>query len=120
MYHCDRLPIPGDPAHHCEACGNTPGKASSAHLHYTKDCPLLTPATRFIGLVTYDRILKDRHIVPEDRDGQTSQLDIDIIEAYYQLRPITPKSGPRDDIPTTCNPNHRCTNCKPNNLSLSI
>ena len=120
MYHCDHLPIPTDPAHYCEVCLTTPGKASLANSHFTKDCPLLHHGQLSFISKTYHNILKDRQVIPQERNIRTKQLDIDIIEAYYRLSPITQKPRPTEEYPTPYNPDHYCTVCKPGSNHMNL
>ena len=117
MYHCDHLPIPTDPAHYCGACLTTPGKANLAESHFAKDCPLLD--REWMSKI-YHNVLKDRQVIPQDRNMRTKQLDIDIIEAYYRLSPTTPKPRPTDEYPTPYNPDHLCTICKPGSNHVNL
>ena len=116
IHHCDRFPVPSDPAHHCYVCLNTPGQANAAGLHYTKDCSLLDPSLQRPILLFFNSILKNRHIIPRVQNVRatfTGTLDVNTVEAYYQIQPTDPKPGPQNEDPTPSDPNHRCTRCKP-------
>ena len=118
MSHCDRFPIPSNPAHHCHVCQLTPGKTDSAGLHYTKDCPLLPPEMQSLISTYYSRILINRHTVLRDQNVQSIlhiglRINVNVVEAYYQLHPSDPQPGPKSDYPTPHNPNHHCTRCTP-------
>ena len=108
-------PIPGDPAYHCAACRNTPGKENRAPTHYTKDCPLLSPSQQRLCLLHHDRALKNRRIIPTDRDPSVGQQTINVAEAYYQLQPVTPDLRPSipgtTDQPIPYRQEHYCSRC---------
>ena len=119
MSRCDRLPIPGDTAHNCYICQNTPERANTAGLHFTKDCPLLDPSSQRCIAMFFNGILKNRHLVSKEYNIKFAPiigtLDVGVVEAYYNIQPTSPKPGVIAEDPTPSKPNHRCTRCKPHN-----
>ena len=121
MSHCNRHPVPTDPAHHCDVCQVTPGETASAGMHYTRDCPLLPQEMRNLASKQYHKILVNRNTVPRDQNLQnvpisphvTLKHDVEVVEAYYQLQQLNPTPEPKSDYPTPHNPDHFCTKCKP-------